>query len=246
LHRIDGMEHEHTPDAIRKRLARGPRRSYLRDAIYGGIDGAVTTFAAVAGVVGAQLSPGVVLVIGFANLVADGFSMAASNYLGTRAELDDFRRLEAIEKRHIEITPEGEEEEVRQIFEKKGFEGEDLRRIVELTVADRTRWVATMLAEEYGLPAEVRPPTRAAAATFGAFVTCGLVPLLPFLGATAHAFELSAALTAAVFFAIGAAKSIWSTKTWWRSGLATLAIGAVAAGLAYVVGILLRNLVRAG
>jgi len=79
------MEHEHTVDAIRERLAAGPHQNYLRDWIYGGIDGLVTTFAVVSGVVGAGFSPWVILVMGFANLFADGFSMAASNFLGTKA-----------------------------------------------------------------------------------------------------------------------------------------------------------------
>ena len=72
------MEHEHSAEAISERLSSGRRHSYLRDWVYGGIDGSVTTFAVVAGVVGAQLSPGVILVIGMANIFADGFSMAAS------------------------------------------------------------------------------------------------------------------------------------------------------------------------
>src|SRR5688500_2452737 len=99
-------EHEHSPEAIKKRLAAGPRHSYLRDWIYGGIDGAVTTFAVVAGVVGAQLSTKIILVIGLANILADGFSMAASNYLGTKSEQDEIERLVAIENRHIEKFPE--------------------------------------------------------------------------------------------------------------------------------------------
>jgi len=110
------MEHEHSIEAIQQRLSEGPRHNYLRDWIYGGIDGSVTTFAVVTGVIGAQLSPIVILIMGFANLLADGFSMAASNFLGTKAEHDDIRRVEAIEHRHIELTPEGEREEVRQIL----------------------------------------------------------------------------------------------------------------------------------
>src|SRR4026209_2190114 len=98
------MEHEHSIEAIAARLAAGPRNNYLRDWIYGGIDGAVTTFAVVSGVVGAQLSPWIILVMGFANLLADGFSMAASNFLGTRAEQEDLSRLEAIEYRHVDLT----------------------------------------------------------------------------------------------------------------------------------------------
>ena len=118
---MHALEHSHTREAIRERLARGPRNNYLRDWIYGGIDGAVTTFAIVAGVVGADLATTVVLVLGFANLLADGFAMAASNYIGTKAERDDYDRVLDIERKHIALVPEGEREEIRQIFASKGF-----------------------------------------------------------------------------------------------------------------------------
>jgi VIT1/CCC1 family predicted Fe2+/Mn2+ transporter len=236
------LEHGHTLAEITERLARGPRHNYLRDWIYGGIDGAVTTFAVVSGVVGAQLSPTIILVMGFANLAADGFSMAASNYLGTKAEREDFEHLAAVERRHIEVVPEGEREEVRQIFRGKGFGGEELERVVALITADRPRWVRTMLTEEYGLPAEIRSPRRAALSTFSAFCLCGLAPLLPYLFGARQAFLLSTLLTGVVFFVIGSAKSRWSTASWWSSGLSTLVVGALAASLAYVVGALLRSL----
>ena len=111
--------------------ASGPDESYLRDWVYGGIDGAVTTFAVAAGVAGANLSPQIVLILGFANLVADGFSMAVANYSGTKAEREQYERLIAIEHKHIAAIPEGEREEIRQIFAKKGFQGEDLERAVD-------------------------------------------------------------------------------------------------------------------
>jgi len=235
-------EHGHSCEDIRERLAAGPRHNYLRDFIYGGIDGSVTTFAVVTGVVGANLSPVVILVMGFANLAADGFSMAAGNYLGTKAEREDLKHLEAVERRHIETVPEGEREEVRQIYRAKGFEGDDLERVVELITADRARWVRTMLTEEYGLPADIRSPGLAALATFGAFVLCGLVPLIPFLFGGQGALRLSVLLTGGVFFAIGSAKSKWSTASWWSSGLSTLFVGGLAAALAYAVGMLLARL----
>ena len=99
------IDHDHSPEAIRARLAGGPQHSYIRDWVYGGIDGAVTTFAIVAGVAGAQLSSSIILIIGMANIIADGFSMAASNYLGTRTEHEQLNHLEAIEHRHIETDP---------------------------------------------------------------------------------------------------------------------------------------------
>ncbi len=236
------MEHEHSAEAIHERLVAGPTHNYLRDWIYGGIDGSVTTFAVVSGVVGAQLSPWIILILGFANLFADGFSMAASNFLGTKAELDDWRRLEAIEYRHIDLAPEGELEEVKQIFQLKGFDGEDLRRMVELVTSDRQRWVRTMLTEEYGLPREVRSPWIAALSTFTAFVVCGLVPLLPYLLGFHQSLRMSIIMTATVFFAIGSAKSKWSTTSWWQSGLTTFLVGAIAASLAYTTGLLLKTL----
>jgi len=238
------MEHEHSIQAIRNRLAAGPRQNYLRDWIYGGIDGSVTTFAVVTGVTGARLPAIVIVVLGFANLIADGFSMAASNFLGTKAEHDDFQRMEAIEHRHIDLEPEGEREEVRQIFARKGFAGADLDRAVELITADRQRWVQTMLADEYGLPQSVRSPGLAAISTFSAFIVCGLVPLVPFLLSASQALWLSILLTGIVFFIIGSVKSRWSTVTWWRSGLSTLLVGGIAAALAYAVGLVLRDLAK--
>ncbi len=237
------MEHEHSAEAIEQRLAAGPRHNYLRDWIYGGIDGSVTTFAVVSGVAGAQLSPVIILIMGFANLLADGFSMAASNFLGTKAEHEDLKRIEAIEHRHIELAPEGEREEVRQIFANKGFSGNDLERVVKLVTADPHRWVRTMLTEEYGLPQEVRSPWWAAASTFSAFLFCGLVPLLPYVFGLTNALELSALLTGAVFFTIGSVKSLWSTSSWWRSGLSTLLVGAIAGVLAYGAGRFIKNLI---
>jgi vacuolar iron transporter family protein len=237
------MEHEHTAEAIRERLESGPQLSYLRDWIYGGIDGAVTTFAIVAGVVGGQLSPNVVVILGVANLIADGFSMAASNFSGTKAERDEHDRLRDIEYRHIRLEPAGEREEVRQIYQAKGFEGADLDRIVEVITSDRERWVETMLVEEYGLPKEIRSPSRAALSTFAAFVICGVVPLIPYLFGVPSSFAIATICTLAVFFVIGSAKSLWSVIPWWRSGLETLAIGATAAALAYGIGAALRGMV---
>jgi hypothetical protein len=145
------LEHSHTQQAIKARLARGPRSNYLRDWIYGGIDGAVTTFAIVAGVAGADLSATVVLLLGFANLFADGLAMGASNYIGTKAERDDYNRVLGIEQKHIALVPDGEREEVRQIFAAKGFSDDDLERIVTVITSDRALWAKTMAVEEYGL-----------------------------------------------------------------------------------------------
>ena len=242
-------EAEHTPEAVWARLRAGPRDSYLRDWVYGAIDGTVTTFAVVAGVAGAELSGRIVLILGAANLIADGFSMAVSNYLGTRAEQQRVDRLRREEEDHVARYPEGEREEVRQIFAAKGFEGEILERVVEVITSDRRRWVETMLAEEFGLSAAGPRPVRAAAVTFFAFVVVGCLPLLTFVyNAVApetyrvtEPFIGSALLAGVAFFVVGAAKSRFIDATWWSSGLKTLFIGAIAAALAYGIGSLLKG-----
>jgi vacuolar iron transporter family protein len=162
------MERSHSRQASARRLARAPAVSYLRDWVHGGIDGPVTTFAIVAGAVGAELSNRVALILGLANVVAHGFLAAASNYSGTRAELD-----KAAEERRAEAVPDGEREEIRQIFRGKGFHGQDLERAVDVITADTRRWVDTMLSEEYGLPRAVRSPLKAAGSTLAAFCCAG-------------------------------------------------------------------------
>jgi vacuolar iron transporter family protein len=234
------LEHSHKKEAIRARLARDPRVSYLRDWIYGGIDGVVTTFAVVAGVVGADLPSHVVLVLGLANLVADGFAMAAGNYSGTQAERDAYGRLLAVERKHIAVVPDGEREEIRQIFGGKGFSGDNLEAVVDVITADESRWAKTMVVEEYGLAPTPRSPGWAALSTFAAFILCGLVPLATYLGAGGLAPCVVA--TGVVFFAIGAIKSRWSLTTWWRSGFGTFCIGMFAAALAFWVGFGFRTL----
>jgi VIT1/CCC1 family predicted Fe2+/Mn2+ transporter len=234
------LEHDHTPHAIRERFAAAPTQSYLRDWVYGGVDGAVTMFAIVSGVVGARLSPGVIVILGLSNLVADGLSMAASNYLATRSEHDEFRYAEAVEHRHIGEDPGGEREEVREIFRRYGIHGELLDQVVETVTVDREQWLRIMLREEYGLPAVVRVPSRAAISTFVAFVICGLVPLVPFVVNLPHAFEVAVTATALEFALIGALKSRWSTPPGWRSVLETIGVGGAAAAVAYAVGAGLR------
>jgi vacuolar iron transporter family protein len=236
------LEHSHNPREIARRLHHGPRVSYLRDWVYGGIDGTVTTFAVMAGVVGANLSATVVVILGLANLLADGFSMAASNFTGTKAERDEYEQLRRMEERHIDLAPEGEREEIRQIFRSKGFEGEALETVVTVLSQHRESWVEAMMTEEHGMAAVQRSPARAALCTFIAFVVCGSVPLLPYLARVDRPEWPSAIMTAAVFFAIGSIRSRWSPKSWWSAGSETLIIGMLAASVAYLVGYWLQGL----
>jgi len=246
------LSQTHTPEAIRRRLRMGPGHSYLRDFIYGAIDGIVTTFAIVSGVAGAGLSTGIVMILGFANLIADGFSMAVGNYLGTKAEQqlrDEMRRME---EEHIEKVPQGEREEVRQIFAAKGFKGQELERVVDVITSDKNLWVDTMLKEEWGMTLEGPEPKIAGLSTFSAFFLLGIFPLLSFLlqwlmpHLRFDPFLISAVITGVAFFIVGAFKSVFVNQKWYVAGLETFLVGGIAACLAFMVGVVLRNLVNLG
>lgn len=239
------LQSEHTPEAIKRRIAAATQHSYLGDFVLGAVDGAITTFAIVAGAAGAGLSNGVVMVLGLANVLADGLSMAAGNYLRARSDqqlVDRFRRQEEM---HIDHIPDGEREEIRQIFRNKGFDGATLDNIVEVITQDRRRWVDTMLTEEWGLQLTPPSPWRAGLATFFAFLLAGLVPLVPVMFALAqHAgdtFLWSAALTGVTFFAVGYARGLVVDRRPWTAGCETLLIGGAAASVAYLVGKLLER-----
>ncbi|MCX8049610.1 MAG: VIT1/CCC1 transporter family protein [Methylohalobius sp.] len=235
---------QHQVEAIAARLAGAREHSYLGDAVLGAIDGCVTTFAVVAGAAGASLPASVAIILGLANLIADGFSMAASNYQRAKSERGLLEKARAIEEMHIHLVPEGEREEVRQIFAAKGFSGEELERIVEVITQNHKLWVDTMLTEELGLKLELPKAWMAALATFLGFAVAGLVPLLPYLVPEfplERIFWTSSLLTGLTFLTIGLLKGHILRHSLLKSGLETLLVGGAAAGLAYAVGVWLRG-----
>jgi VIT1/CCC1 family predicted Fe2+/Mn2+ transporter len=234
---------EHYPEAIKERLSRSAKPNIIPDAILGGIDGCVTTFAIVSGAVGAGFSSTVALVLGFANLIADGFSMAVSNYESIKAQQEFSESIRLTEEEHIDKVPAGEREEIRQIFQKKGFAGEVLEKIVDTITSNRCLWIDTMLMEEHGIQRSSPNPFKSAFVTFAAFLFVGAMPLIPFLimGLDIQLqFLISACLAGIMFFSIGTMKSLFFAKPVFRSGLKTLLTGGAAAGLAFLTGYLLR------
>ncbi len=241
----EGLKDQHTPQAIARRLAAATQHSYLGDFVLGAVDGTVTTFAVVSGAAGADMAAGVAIILGSANLFADGLSMAAGNYLSVKADRQVVEQARAMEQAHIEHIPDGEREEIRQIFAGKGFEGELLEQIVDVITRDHQQWIDTMLTEELGLPRETPDPLRAALSTFSAFVAAGSIPLVPLLtgGLSPRAtFVASAVATGAAFLLIGVLKGKVLGRSLWVSAFETFAIGGVAAGVAYGVGFILRGL----
>lgn len=222
--------------------------SYLPDFIYGGIDGSVTTFAIVAGVTGASLSPKIVLILGFANLFADGFSMAVGNYLSTKSKKEYADKIRKSEERSISEIPEEEKEEIRDIYRDKGFTGANLDDAVRIITKDRKVWIDTMMKDEFGIVEDGSSPVRSALVTFLSFNLIGFIPLLAYVlsyffsSLEQNVFTLSVVLTSLAFFIVGSVKATIVDKKWYLSGTETLLIGGAAALIAYLVGYALRGL----
>ncbi len=235
---------EHHPAVIKQRLKQAAKSQNISNAVLGGIDGCVTTFAVVSSSVGAGLPSSVAVIMGFANLFADGFSMAVSSYESIKAEREFIEGIRRTEEMHIDNVPKGEREEIRQIFYKKGFRGETLEQIIDTICQDKDLWIETMLTEEHGVHRASSSPLKSAITTFSSFIFVGAIPLIPFFFTQLQMqdkFIISAGLAGIMFFSIGALKGLVFKKSISFSGLSTLLTGSMAAGLAYLVGHLLRN-----
>lgn len=236
------LEHSHQPSDISARLSDGPSASYASDALYGAIDGTVTTFAIVAGVAGASLAGSVLLILGAANLLADGFSMAVSASVATRSEKRRRERLREMEHRHLEATPAGERLEVQEILRNFGLEGDVLNGATDAITANEERWVQFMLTQEHGLSLVERSPVRAGLVTFLGFLVAGAIPLLPFVFLGAAGMTLSVILTGLTFALTGATSSYLNEESALWGGVRVFLIGSIAAAVAYGVGRFLDQL----
>jgi len=223
--------------------------TYISDFVFAGIDGTVTTFAVVSGVEGASLSPSIVLILGFANLLADGFSMAVGNYMSLKSTHEYVRKARRIEESHIDREPEKEKHEIREIFEEKGFTGKQLDDAVDIITSDRRIWIDTMMKDELGIIEEQKSPLKGAIVTFFAFNLIGIIPLLAYLfshfldSINSQAFPVSIFLTSCALFVVGSVKGKIVETNWIISGTGTLFMGGAAAVIAYFVGHFLRGLV---
>ncbi|MDP7247889.1 MAG: VIT1/CCC1 transporter family protein [Candidatus Peribacteraceae bacterium] len=219
--------------------------SYIQDIVYGGNDGIVTTFAVVAGTMGADLPHYIVIILGLANLLADGTSMGTGAYLSKRSERDNYERLRKEELEEIEIDPEIEAEEVRQMYREKGFEGKDLERAVEIITSDKDRWAEVMLHEEHHMTKEAsEKPVVHGLLTFISFAIFGAIPLIPYFIITSADSRFPVAIVS-TFFALmllGVAKSKIMRERMIRGPLEIVSVGALGAFVAYGVGVMLRSL----
>ena len=223
-------------------------QSYLSEFVYGGIDGSITTFAVVAGAAGASLESSIIIILGFANLIADGFAMSVGSYLSAKSEKETYQKHKSIEYWEVDNLPDKEREEVREIYAAKGFEGELLEKVVDVITADKDRWVDLMMKEELEMAEATKSPFKMGAITFLSFILFGFVPLiiyvLDYINPTnQNLFLVSSILTALCFIGIGFLKSLATNTRILRSILETLLLGGAAAMVSYYVGDFLEGLV---
>lgn len=216
----------------------------IRDIVYAAHDGIITTFAVIASATGAGLSPAVIVILGFANLVADGLSMGLGNFLGIKSERSFVKRMRREAQHEIDEHPERETDELKKIYAKKGFEGEVLEKIVAVLTEDKERWIQTMMQEELELPNEEElKPGRNGTVTFFSFIVAGFVPLATYLvpGLGANVFPVAIAVTGLILFIIGSTRVLVTGGNFFLDGLEMLLVGAIAAGAAYTIGVVLSR-----
>jgi vacuolar iron transporter family protein len=218
---------------------------YIHNIVYGGNDGIITTFAVVAGTVGAGLPSYIVVILGLANLFADGVSMAVGAYLSLKSEADQYERLRKEELKEIDEHPEMERAEIREFFMRKGLKGADLEKIVAIMTADRNRWADTMMVEEHGLTKNVsEQPSVHGFVTFISFVAFGAIPLMPYiLPFFGESFIVASGATAIAMLSLGILRSYVTRERLLRGALEVVGLGVITAVIAYGVGAGLRGLV---
>jgi vacuolar iron transporter family protein len=215
----------------------------LRSIVYGFNDGLTANFGLVAGVIGASLSPHVVIVTGVAGAIADALSMGSSGYLAAKSEAEVQAHQIEMERQEMRLMPELEEEELALIYEAKGLPRDRARETAKAMMQDPVRALETQVREELNIhPAELEPlkdgVVTGVATAVGAFI-----PIAPFLVmAAGPAVWVSLAVSMAAHFGIGAARSLFTGRGIWVSGRDMFLVGFGVAAVGYLIGEFLPRL----
>ncbi|MER6950598.1 VIT1/CCC1 transporter family protein [Nonomuraea sp. NPDC000554] len=212
---------------------------WLRPAVFGAMDGLVSNFALIAGVVGAAGAGQGAVLAGFAGLVAGACSMAAGEYTSVKSQTELMRAEIAVERHELARNPKGEQAELAALYRSRGLDKDLAARVAAELSADPEQALRVHVREELGVdPDDLPSPYLAAGSSFCAFATGALVPLAPFLfGASGLAVALVLSLLA--LFGFGAAVARMTARPWWLGGLRQLALGVTAAAVTFGLGHLL-------
>lgn len=224
-----------------------PVASYLKEIVYGGNDGIVTTFAVVSGFAGASqtgdtsLLLSTVLLFGFANLFADATSMGLGNYLSERSERDVYTAERKKEREEILKETSKEKEETIYILQQKGYSKEDAQALTALYAKNPEYWTEFMMRFELDMDKGSDHPVLNALATFIAFIIFGAIPLLPYIFLTQYSdslFALSCLFAAVALLTLGVVRWFVTKISLIRAVAEAFLIGSLASIVAYGVGTL--------
>jgi len=219
----------------------------LKEAVFGFNDGVVSTFAVIAGLTGGLVEQKTVLLGALATLIAGAFSMGLGTYLGSKSEKDLYEKERAREIFEMKHMPEIETQEIREIFEAKGFKGELLEKAVEKITSNREVWLQTMMQEELGFAKSPPTPWLDGIVMSIAFVIGSSMTTLPYFFPPAGgakwfnmpiSFAISLILSIAGLLVIGAFKTKFTGRNIATSALETLAVGTLASAGSFAIGFL--------
>lgn len=227
----------------------------LKPIIFGGLDGILTAFAIVAGAAGGALDPSVVLILGFSNIFADALSMGVGEFLSSKAENEWILSEREREMWEMDNYPEGEVQEMIDIYVEKGMGREDAEMVIHAMSKYKDFFVDVMMAEELELRVpdddHVRTSMKEGFIMFWSFAIFGSLPLLGYVIIPVSFPELeeeslfasACIVTGVVLFIMGCVKSNFSATSWYFSGMETLLLGGACATVAYTIGQYVDNLV---
>lgn len=220
---------------------KGLSRSNIRDFILGFQDGLVNILGLVLGVASAVQNTKIVLISGLAATFAESISMAAVAYTSNKAAHQYYESQLEKEKGEIKEIPDTEVEEIRDIYYRKGFRGNQLKSIVNKITSNKKLWLDTMMAEELKLyPEDYENPIKSGFVVGASAVIGSLIPILPFFFLEVKIGMLYALILSVItLFIIGAAKAKVTIGSWKKSGFEMASIGTIAALAGYIIGSLL-------
>jgi VIT1/CCC1 family predicted Fe2+/Mn2+ transporter len=225
---VEEVDHEH-PDVT---------GGWLRPAVFGGMDGLVSNFALIMGVVGGSSADDTkpVVLAGLAGLAAGAFSMAAGEYTSVASQSEFARAQIDVERDEIVNNGGAEQAELAAMYVAKGVDEDTAREVAAQIHRDPENAVAVHAHEEFGVDAsDLASPMLAAVSSFLSFAVGAAIPLLPYLLGAAVAWP-AVVLSLMGLFACGAVVTSITDRSWWFGGARQLVLGGAAAGLTYLVG----------
>lgn len=233
---------------------------FVKSAVYGALDGVLTSFAVVSGGEGGSLSPQVVVVLGLSGLFANAMSMGIGDAVSSLSYDEHVASERLREEWEFENFPEGEVEEMVELYESRGLPRQSAEVVVNLMAKYKELFLDIMVAEELGLkplkPEDAGNYWKGGLVTSAAFVVFGLFPLLAYVlcldfcpaewtrkGGSSAMFAWSLATTLVTLFVLGALKSKFTCVVWWRSGIEFCVLGGLCATSAYGIGSMVSDLV---